>query len=170
MIFWVFCPKNGSTVWKTQMCNPQKISVAELFSAISSWDWAQNEGWTFVLQDHKKKISQFPVVRSVSTKISNHSEKPSALLKHYCRSREKTGFWIAVIFVQYLVPKDSLNQQKTFGVSQSPMCLLKKYLFHFKWKPDYLPELHHLPEFFKNFKVRSNLWLKSNLLMPKTLL
>ena len=27
-----------------------------LVSAGSSWDWAQNEGWTFVLQDHVKKI------------------------------------------------------------------------------------------------------------------
>ena len=152
------------------MCTPWKSSIAELFSAISSWDWAQNEGWTFVLQDHIKKISQFSVVKSVSSIMLDHSEKASALLKQYCRGSEKTGFWIAAVFVPYLVPKDSLNQQKTFGVSQSPMCLLKKYLFRFMWKPDYLPELHHLPEFFKNFKVRSDLWLKSNLLMPKTLL
>ena len=60
------------------MCNPQKISVAELFSAISSWDWAQNEGWTFVLQDHKKKISQFSVVKSVSSIMLDHSENPFA--------------------------------------------------------------------------------------------
>ena len=152
------------------MCNPQKISIAELYLALSNWDWAQNEGWTFALQDHIKKISQFSVVKSVSSIMLDHSEKASALLKQYCRGSEKTGFWIAAVFVPYLVPKDSLNQQKTFGVSQSPMCLLKKYLFRFMWKPDYLPELHYLPEFFKNFKVRSNLWLKSNFLMPKTLL
>ena len=61
------------------MCNPWKSSKAELFSAISSWDVAQNEGWTFVLLSHIKKVSQFSVVRSVSAIILDHSEMPSAL-------------------------------------------------------------------------------------------
>ena len=137
----------NSTVWNKQMCNPRKSSIAELFSAISSWDWAQNEGWTFVLQDHIKKVSQFSVVRSVSAIILDHSEMPSALHQNIP--------WV----------------NRRLLVCHKVQCdLSKKYKFRFMRKPDYLPDLHYLPVLFKNFKARNNLWLKSNLLMPKTLL
>ena len=68
-----------NTVWQSKIRTLKNSSVAQFvlsnFKLRFYWDVTQ----TFIFEGHIKKISQLSLVRSQSSIISHHPEKPSAL-------------------------------------------------------------------------------------------